>query len=98
MYPCRVGLWRPAASPALTIRGAPFVSVNHPLPPGPYWESSSLNPSTYGQAVTFTAAVTSSVGAPPDGEAFPHTDLDRMSHGNDWAHGFMRGMGMRHDG
>jgi hypothetical protein len=30
--------------------------------------SSSPNPSTYGQAVTFTAAVTSSVGAPPDGE------------------------------
>jgi uncharacterized protein len=21
-----------------------------------------------------------------------------MAHGNDWAHGFMRGMGMRHDG
>jgi len=30
--------------------------------------SSSLNPSTYGQAVTFTAVVTSSLGAPPDGE------------------------------
>jgi hypothetical protein len=30
--------------------------------------SSSLNPSTYGLAVTFTAVVTSSVGAPPDGE------------------------------
>jgi hypothetical protein len=30
---------------------------------------SSLNPSTYGQAVTFTATVTSGVGAPPDGEA-----------------------------
>jgi Bacterial Ig-like domain (group 3)/Beta-propeller repeat len=30
--------------------------------------SSSLNPSTYGQAVTFTAAVTSILGAPPDGE------------------------------
>jgi hypothetical protein len=30
--------------------------------------SSSLNPSTYGQAVTFTATVTSSMGAPPDGE------------------------------
>jgi hypothetical protein len=30
--------------------------------------SSSPNPSTYGQAVTFTAAVTSSLGAPPDGE------------------------------
>jgi uncharacterized protein len=21
-----------------------------------------------------------------------------VAHGNDWAHGFMRGMGMRHDG
>jgi Big-like domain-containing protein len=30
--------------------------------------SSSLNPSTYGQNVTFTAKVTSSLGAPPDGE------------------------------
>jgi Bacterial Ig-like domain (group 3)/Beta-propeller repeat len=30
--------------------------------------SSSPNPSAYGQAVTFTATVTSSVGAPPDGE------------------------------
>jgi hypothetical protein len=30
--------------------------------------SSSPNPSTYGEAVTFTAVVTSSVGAPPDGE------------------------------
>jgi uncharacterized repeat protein (TIGR03803 family) len=30
--------------------------------------TSSPNPSTYGQAVTFTAAVTSKIGAPPDGE------------------------------
>ena len=30
--------------------------------------SSSLNPSTYGQAVTLTAVVTSGLGAPPDGE------------------------------
>jgi uncharacterized repeat protein (TIGR03803 family) len=30
--------------------------------------TSSLNPSTYGQAVTFTAAVTSKIGAPPNGE------------------------------
>jgi len=30
--------------------------------------SSSLSPSTYGQAVTFTAMVTSSAGAPPNGE------------------------------
>ena len=30
--------------------------------------SSSPNPSAYGQAVTFTAVVTSSIGAPPDGE------------------------------
>lgn len=30
--------------------------------------SSSLNPSKYGQSVTFTAVVTSSLGAPPNGE------------------------------
>ncbi|MGA7079987.1 MAG: Ig-like domain repeat protein [Terriglobales bacterium] len=30
--------------------------------------TSSQNPSTYGQAVTFTAVVTSSMGAPPDGD------------------------------
>jgi hypothetical protein len=30
--------------------------------------SSSPNPSTYGEAVVFTAAVTSALGAPPDGE------------------------------
>jgi uncharacterized repeat protein (TIGR03803 family) len=30
--------------------------------------TTSLNPSTYGQAVTFSAVVTSSLGAPPDGE------------------------------
>ena len=30
--------------------------------------TSSPNPSAYGQAVLFTAAVTSSIGAPPDGE------------------------------
>lgn len=30
--------------------------------------SSSPNPSTYGQPVTFTASVSSSLGAPPDGE------------------------------
>jgi hypothetical protein len=30
--------------------------------------TSSPNPSAYGQAVTFTAAVTSSIGSPPDGE------------------------------
>ena len=29
---------------------------------------SSLNPSNYGQAVTFTAVVTSSAGSPPNGE------------------------------
>ena len=32
-------------------------------------QSSSPNPSVSGQAVTFTAVVTSSLGAPPDGEA-----------------------------
>ncbi|MGA9929940.1 MAG: SBBP repeat-containing protein [Terriglobales bacterium] len=31
--------------------------------------SSSPNPSTYGEAVTFSATVTSALGAPPDGEA-----------------------------
>lgn len=31
--------------------------------------SSSLNPSTFGQAVTFTAVVSSSAGAPPNGES-----------------------------
>jgi Bacterial Ig-like domain (group 3)/Beta-propeller repeat len=31
--------------------------------------SSSRNPSAFGQSVTFTATVTSSLGAPPDGEA-----------------------------
>jgi hypothetical protein len=35
--------------------------------------SSSPNPSTYGQAVTFTATVTSYVGAPPDGETVKFT-------------------------
>jgi hypothetical protein len=30
--------------------------------------SSSQNPSTHGQTVTFTAALTSTIGAPPDGE------------------------------
>ncbi|MGA9039991.1 MAG: Ig-like domain-containing protein [Terriglobales bacterium] len=30
--------------------------------------SSASNPSPYGQAVTFTAVVTSALGAPPDGE------------------------------
>jgi hypothetical protein len=35
---------------------------------------SSLNPSTYGQAVTFTAAVTSKLGTPPDGETVMFMD------------------------
>jgi hypothetical protein len=35
--------------------------------------SSSLNPSTYGQAVSFTASVTSGIGAPPDGETVTFT-------------------------
>lgn len=35
--------------------------------------SSSLNPSTYGQAVTFTAVVASSLGVPPDGELVTFT-------------------------
>ena len=35
--------------------------------------SSSPNPSAYGQAVTFTAVVTSNLGAPPDGEMVTFT-------------------------
>ena len=36
--------------------------------------SSSLNPSIYGQAVTFTAVVSSGIGAPPDGETITFMD------------------------
>ncbi len=36
--------------------------------------TSSLNPSTYGQAVTFTAVVASSAGVPPDGETVTFVD------------------------
>jgi hypothetical protein len=36
--------------------------------------SSSLNPSSYGQAVTFTATVSSGAGAPPDGEVVKFAD------------------------
>jgi poly(hydroxyalkanoate) depolymerase family esterase len=35
--------------------------------------TSSLNPSIYGQAVTFTAMVSSTAGAPPDGESVTFT-------------------------
>jgi hypothetical protein len=46
--------------------------------------SSSLNPSTYGQAVTFSAVVTSSAGAPPDGEtiAFMRGGTKRLGTGS----------------
>jgi hypothetical protein len=36
--------------------------------------ASSVNPSTYGQAVTFTATLTSSSGTPPDGENINFND------------------------
>jgi hypothetical protein len=45
-----------------------FVAKIHIAEPTTTTLSSSSNPSIYGQAVTFTAAVTSVVGAPPDGE------------------------------
>jgi len=46
------------------------VSVTSGVPPSTTTTlTSSPNPSTYGQAATFTAVVTSSVGTPPDGEA-----------------------------
>ncbi len=40
--------------------------------------SSSLNPSTYGQTVTFTAVVTSSLGAPPDGGTVTFTKASKV--------------------
>ncbi len=36
--------------------------------------TSSLNPSTYGQAVTFTATVSSAIGAPPNGQVITFKD------------------------
>jgi Bacterial Ig-like domain (group 3)/Beta-propeller repeat len=48
--------------------GSAFVSKINPLAATTIMLSSSPNPSTYGQAVTFTAVVTSDLGAPPDGE------------------------------
>jgi hypothetical protein len=41
----------------MDVRAVPIITL-----------SSSLNPSVYGQAVTFTAVLTSTIGAPPDGE------------------------------
>ena len=41
----------------IDVRAVPTISL-----------SSSANPSTYGQAVSFSALVTSTIGAPPDGE------------------------------
>jgi hypothetical protein len=46
-----------------------FVSKLAPLAWTTTTISSSPNPSTYGQAVTFTASTTSSDGAPPDGDS-----------------------------
>jgi Bacterial Ig-like domain (group 3)/Beta-propeller repeat len=48
--------------------GSAFVSKINPLAATTIMLSSSPNPSTYGQAVTFTAVVTSDLGASPDGE------------------------------
>lgn len=45
-----------------------FVTKINPLAATTTTLSSSLNPSTYGQELTFTAVVTSGLGAPPDGE------------------------------
>jgi hypothetical protein len=46
-----------------------FVTKLDPLAATTTKVSSSPNPSTYGQTVVLTATVTSSIGAPPDGEA-----------------------------
>jgi hypothetical protein len=45
-----------------------FVAKIHVLAVTTTVLSSAPNPSTYGEAVTFTAIVTSNIGAPPDGE------------------------------
>jgi hypothetical protein len=50
-----------------------FVSKMYIAPGTTTTLSSSPNPSTYGQAVTFTAVVTSGLGAPPDGETVSFT-------------------------
>jgi Bacterial Ig-like domain (group 3)/Beta-propeller repeat len=54
-----------------TLNGIPsaFVTKFHVVAATTTTLSSSPNPSTYGQAVTFTAVVTSSDGAPPNGES-----------------------------
>jgi len=38
--------------------------------------TANLNPSTYGQPVTFTATASSSIGPPPDGDLIAFTDTD----------------------
>jgi uncharacterized repeat protein (TIGR03803 family) len=51
----------------MVFKLAPLLSTTTTL-------SSSPNPSTYGQAVTLTAIVTSKLGAPPDGETVSFMD------------------------
>jgi Bacterial Ig-like domain (group 3) len=50
-----------------TVSPSPILIVN-PLTATTTTLTSSLNPSKYGQAVTFTAKITSSSGTPPNGE------------------------------
>jgi Bacterial Ig-like domain (group 3)/Beta-propeller repeat len=50
------------------VTSGAFVSKINPLAATTIMLLSSPNPSTYGQAATFTAVVTSGLGAPPDGE------------------------------
>jgi len=52
-----------AAFPTYTIEGTSSVSI-----------SSSVSPSSWGQAVTLTATVSSQIGPPPDGEAVTFTN------------------------
>ncbi|MGD0792207.1 MAG: Ig-like domain repeat protein [Terriglobales bacterium] len=51
------GAYSDAFVTELDVRAVPVITL-----------TSSLNPSTYGQAVTFNAVLTSTIGAPPDGE------------------------------
>jgi len=55
--------------PANSGGGDAFVAKLDVRTPTATTLSSSLNPSAYGQSVTYTATVTSKLGAPPDGES-----------------------------
>jgi hypothetical protein len=57
-----------AVQPANAGGADAFVTKINPLATTTTTLSSSLNPSTYGQELTFTAVVTSGLGAPLDGE------------------------------